>query len=57
MWLWREPQPIIMPFLGKERDMKDMEKKKGLSLTARQNLVGYSFILPNFIGFFIFIFV
>lgn len=28
-----------------------------MSLTLRQNLVGYSFILPNFIGFFIFIFI
>lgn len=39
--------------------MKDKtnKKKKGLSLTMRQNLVGYSFILPNFIGFFIFIFI
>lgn len=39
--------------------MKDKtnKKKKGLSLTLRQNLVGYSFILPNFIGFFIFIFI
>ena len=32
-------------------------KKKGLSLVVRQNLIGYSFILPNFIGFFIFIFI
>lgn len=39
--------------------MKDKtnKKKKGMSLTMRQNLVGYSFILPNFIGFFIFIFI
>ena len=39
--------------------MKDKtnKKKKGLSLTMRQNLVGYSFMLPNFIGFFIFIFI
>jgi len=29
--------------------------KKGLSLSIRNNLVGYSFILPNFIGFFVFI--
>lgn len=36
---------------------KTNKKKKGLSLTLRQNLVGYSFILPNFIGFFIFIFI
>lgn len=32
-------------------------KRKGVSLTVRQNIVGYSFILPNFIGFFIFTFV
>lgn len=31
--------------------------KKGLSLALRQNIVGYSFILPNFIGFFIFTFI
>lgn len=37
--------------------MNDKGKKSGLSLTARQNLIGYSFILPNFIGFFIFIFI
>lgn len=36
---------------------KTNKKKKGISLTLRQNLVGYSFILPNFIGFFIFIFI
>ena len=28
-----------------------------MTLAMRQNLVGYSFILPNFIGFFIFIFI
>ena len=33
------------------------KKQKGVSRTIRQNLVGYSFILPNFIGFFIFIFI
>lgn len=39
--------------------MKEKSKKKGngLSLNARNNLIGYSFILPNFIGFFIFIFI
>lgn len=37
--------------------MKNGGKKKGMTLTLRQNIVGYSFILPNFIGFFIFIFV
>ena len=39
--------------------MKDKtnKKKKGMTLAMRQNLVGYSFILPNFIGFFIFIFI
>ncbi|MCL2411903.1 MAG: sugar ABC transporter permease, partial [Treponema sp.] len=31
--------------------------KKGLTLSLRNNLVGYSFILPNFVGFFIFIFI
>lgn len=31
--------------------------KKGLSLGARNTLVGMSFILPNFLGFFIFIFI
>lgn len=36
--------------------MRDKANKK-LSLTVRQNLIGYTFILPNFIGFFIFIFV
>lgn len=36
---------------------KKKKKQKGMSLTLRQNLVGYSFILPNFIGFFIFIFI
>lgn len=36
---------------------KKRKKQKGVSLTLRQNLVGYSFILPNFIGFFIFIFI
>ncbi len=36
---------------------KAKAKKKGLSLVVRQNLIGYSFILPNFIGFFIFIFI
>lgn len=36
--------------------MKAKANKK-LSLNARQNLIGYSFILPNFIGFFIFIFI
>lgn len=30
------------------------EKKKGMSLAARNTLVGISFILPNFIGFLIF---
>ena len=33
------------------------KKQNGVSRTIRQNLVGYSFILPNFIGFFIFIFI
>lgn len=32
-------------------------KRKGLSLGVRQNIIGYSFILPNFIGFFIFTFI
>lgn len=36
---------------------KKEKKQKGVSLTLRQNLVGYSFILPNFIGFFVFIFI
>lgn len=36
---------------------KKAKKQKGVSLTLRQNLVGYSFILPNFIGFFVFIFI
>lgn len=36
---------------------KKAKKQKGVSLTLRQNIVGYSFILPNFIGFFIFIFI
>jgi ABC-type sugar transport system permease subunit len=31
--------------------------KKGLSLTIRNSLLGFSFILPNFIGFFIFVLV
>ena len=31
--------------------------RKGLSLTMRQNITGYSFVLPNFIGFFIFTFI
>ena len=30
---------------------------RGLSLRTRQNLVGYSFIMPNFVGFLIFIFI
>lgn len=34
-----------------------MKEKKGLSLKARNTLIGYSFILPNFIGFAIFILV
>ncbi|EET62258.1 MAG: carbohydrate ABC transporter permease [Marvinbryantia sp.] len=36
---------------------KTKGNKKGLSLALRQNIVGYSFILPNFIGFFIFTFI
>ncbi|MCL2801121.1 MAG: sugar ABC transporter permease [Treponema sp.] len=32
-------------------------ERKRLPLAVRNNLVGYSFILPNFIGFFIFIFI
>ena len=36
---------------------KTKTKKKGLSLVLRQNITGYSFILPNFIGFFIFTFI
>lgn len=36
---------------------KSTKKKKNVSRTIHQNLVGYSFILPNFIGFFIFIFI
>jgi len=31
--------------------------KKSLTLSLRNNLIGYSFILPNFVGFFIFIFI
>lgn len=36
---------------------KTKGNKKGLSLALRQNIVGYSFILPIFIGFFIFTFI
>ena len=36
---------------------KTKGNKKGISLALRQNIVGYSFILPNFIGFFIFTFI
>ena len=36
---------------------KTKGNKKGLSLALRQNIVGYSFILPHFIGFFIFTFI
>ncbi|ABX40677.1 carbohydrate ABC transporter permease [Lachnoclostridium phytofermentans] len=32
-------------------------RKKKLSLRTRNALIGYSFILPNFIGFFIFVFI
>ncbi|WP_113672817.1 carbohydrate ABC transporter permease [Vallitalea guaymasensis] len=35
--------------------MKSMKAKKGLSLNTKNTLVGLSFILPNFIGFCIFI--
>ncbi len=42
---------------GAKMSGKAKAKKGGLSLTVRQNLIGYSFILPNFIGFFIFIFI
>ena len=31
-----------------------MQKKKGLSRVAKRNLVAYSFILPNFLGFCVF---
>lgn len=41
---------------GESMDTK-AKKQKGFSLTLRQNIIGYSFILPNFIGFFIFIFI
>lgn len=34
---------------------KAMHKKKGMSLNMRNTLVGMSFILPNFIGFFLFV--
>lgn len=34
-----------------------MKEKKGMKLTVRNTIVGYSFILPNFIGFAIFILV
>lgn len=34
-----------------------MKDKKGMKLTMRNTIVGYSFILPNFIGFAIFILV
>ena len=34
-----------------------MKEKKGMKLTMRNTIVGYSFILPNFIGFAIFILV
>ena len=43
----------------KGEPMKDNAKgkKKGLSLSLRQNIVGYSFILPNFMGFLVFTFI
>ena len=37
------------------RNLHHLKNGKGISLNMRNNLIGYSFILPNFIGFFIFI--
>ena len=37
--------------------MVSVEKKRRVTLTTRNTLVGLSFILPNFIGFFIFVLV
>ncbi|HJA64991.1 sugar ABC transporter permease [Lachnoclostridium sp. An169] len=36
---------------------KSNKTSRGMTLTFRQNLIGYSFILPNLIGFLIFIFI
>lgn len=43
------------PVLRGGNDMAADGKKKHMSLTTRNTLVGLSFILPNFIGFFIFV--
>ncbi|MCL2879027.1 MAG: sugar ABC transporter permease [Treponema sp.] len=39
----------------KKNHQKNKRADKRISLNMRNNLIGYSFILPNFIGFFIFI--
>lgn len=40
---------------GRTGTAANVQKRKGLSLKSRKTLVGLSFILPNFIGFFCFV--